>query len=369
VQSVRATPRPVAPTMLPTVRPPQPAGSDGEEDGTNLAPPAFNLGSGGLGNGALGNGARAGTPARGDALPPPSAAAGGTPAVKIVADTRNNAVMIYSTFALFKRVREVLRSLDVPQAQVVIEATVAEVNLTDDLEKGVQWYLQSSNLTARSSSDPKPVDGARSGAFIHGSIPLGNVQVDVVINALQEITTVKVISSPYLTVVDGKTARLVIGDQIPFSTRTQNATLSTGATTVTEEVTVKDTGIILEVTPRIRADNSVVLNVNQSVSKPQDSAQHGNLTPVISTREVKSDIVVQSGRTILLAGLIQDRLDKTENGIPVARNLPVVGHLFKQTTDKGTRVELIVMITPRVIRSASQIENIARLLRAQQQIR
>jgi general secretion pathway protein D len=276
--------------------------------------------------------------------------------------------MIYSTYSVFQRVREVLRSLDVPQSQVVIEATIAEVNLTDNLEKGVQWYLQNQNLTARSSTAPVASDPAKTGAFAHGSFMIGNVNVDVVLNALQEITTVKVISSPYLTVVDGKTARLVIGDQIPYSQTNQTSTI-TGTVTVTQNIQTKDTGIILEVTPHIRSDNSALLTINQSVSKPQDSALTGNLTPVISTREVKSDILVQSGRTILLAGLIQDRIDKQENSVPVVRTIPVIGDLFKQTTDKSTRVELILMITPRVIRRTSQIENITRLLRGQIKIR
>jgi general secretion pathway protein D len=91
--------------------------------------------------------------------------------------------------------------------------------------------------------------------------------------------------------------------------------------------------------------------------------QTGNLTPVISTREVKSDIIVQSGRSVLLAGLIQDRIDKGENGVPIMRSIPIVGDFFKQTTDKGTRVELIIMITPRVVRRSSQLENITRMLR------
>jgi len=297
-----------------------------------------------------------------------TASAGGGSGVRIVADGRNNTIMIYSTYSTFQRVREVLKSLDVPQSQVVIEATIAEVNLTDNLEKGVQWYLQNQNLTARSSTAPVASDPAKTGAFAHGSFTLGNVSVDVVLNALQEITTVKVISSPYLTVVDGKTARLVIGDQIPYSQTNQTSTI-TGTVTVTQNIQTKDTGIILEVTPHIRSDNSALLTISQSVSKPQDSALTGNLTPVISTREVKSDIMVQSGRTILLAGLIQDRIDKQENSVPVVRTIPVLGDLFKQTTDKSTRVELILMITPRVIRRTSQIESITRLLRGQIKIR
>jgi general secretion pathway protein D len=316
----------------------------------NLAPP--------------GGGARGG----GQVLVEPTAGNSGGSNIKIVADARSNSVMIYSTYSMFKRVAEVLKALDVPQTQVVIEATVGEVDITDNLEKGVQWFLQGVGLTARASTEPTPADPGKTGLFVHSAFTLGAVNVDMVMNALQEITKVKVISSPYLTVVDGKTARLVIGDQIPYAVRTQTATI-TGTVTVTQEVQAKDTGIILEITPKIRADNSVMLEVHQSVTTPSESVKVGNLTPVIATREVKSDLLVQSGRSILLAGLIQDRIDKGENRVPVLGTVPILGELFKQTTDKGNRVELIVMITPRVIRHSTQLENITRMLRGQMSFR
>jgi general secretion pathway protein D len=101
------------------------------------------------------------------------------------------------------------------------------------------------------------------------------------------------------------------------------------------------------------------------VSTPSQTAQAGNLTPIIATRSVESDILLQSGRTVLLAGLIQDRLEQQENGVPVLRTVPVVGDLFKQKSDKVRRVELILMLTPRVTRNATQIEDLVRLLHDQ----
>jgi general secretion pathway protein D len=185
-----------------------------------------------------------------------------------------------------------------------------------------------------------------------------------VMQALQAITTVKVISSPYLTVVDNKTARLVVGDQIPYAVRSQTSQ-NTGNVTVTQEVEIKDTGIILDVTPRIFSDNSLSLRINQQVSTPSPSAQAGNTTPIISTRNVESNVRAQSGRTILLGGLIQDRLETNESGVPVLRATPVVGDLFKTRTDRVRRVELLVMLTPRVVRHSSQIEDITRLIKSQ----
>ena len=288
--------------------------------------------------------------------------------ISIVGEKRNNTLLVYSSYVLFKRIREVVRALDVPQAQVVIEATVAEVELKDELGYGVQWYLSGMGFTAHSASPgPLPADPGSGGVAILKTT-IGGFDTRVVLDALQSITKVKVISSPYLTVMDGKSARLVIGDQIPFAVASQTQTQpdnSTQPIILTQEIQTKDTGVILEITPSIRANNSVLLNINQEVSKASESAQKGNLTPIISKRNVTSDIVIQSGRTAILGGLIEDRTDEIETGVPILRKVPLFGNLFKQNSDHVHRFELLVMITPRVVRRSSEIENITRMLRNQ----
>jgi general secretion pathway protein D len=296
---------------------------------------------------------------------------GGGGQVRFVADTRNNTVMVYSSYSTFKRVKALIQALDVPQPQVVIEAVVAEVDLNDSLQRGVEAFLTAKGAVEASSSADGvlPAYGARQpGGWLHTTIGVDGAKVDIILHALQSITNVKVISSPYVTVLDGKTARLVVGDQIPFSTTTQSSNLNAGVT-VTQQIQVEDTGIVLEVTPKIRADNSAILTINQKVSAVSPTSNTGSLTPTISTREVKSDVIAQSGSTILLGGLIKDSMNRTETGVPVARSIPYVGELFKQTSDTVTRQELIVMITPRVIRHSSQIEYITRQLRGQLHIR
>ena len=333
---------------------------------------------------------------------------------KIVADPTGSSIMVYSSFAEFKRIQQAVKVLDVPQPQVVIEATIMEVTLNDQLQQGVQFFLSGHGLTIGSGNIGTPLGnsvssgssgGAASGSGAGTSAPGvgtvstgtgttgttsgsqsaltafsptnnggllsysgqigGGYRVDTVLSALQGITKVKVISSPYLTVTNQKEARLVVGDQIPYSTRTQSSN-NLGNNTTTNEVTVKDTGIILDITPEIHANNEVELKINQSVSTPNiASPLGGDLTPVISTRSVDSDVLLASGHTIVLGGLIQDRLEQTEGGVPVLRTVPVVGDLFKSKTDAVTRTELVLMLTPRVTRTTSQIEGIARVLRAQ----
>lgn len=284
--------------------------------------------------------------------------------IRVASDPQNNAVMIYSDFETFVKLRDFLKTIDVAEAQVVIEATIAEVSLTDNLQYGVEAYLRAHGVSIGSGQSSQNANTPVTGGFVGGTATVGKVTLSGVMQALQAVTTVKVISSPYLTVVSGKTARLVVGDQIPFASRTVNST-SNGTSTVSTQVDTKDTGIVLEVTPRIKPNNVVSMTVDQQVSKAQDNVLSGNLTPVISNRQVKSDVIVDSGSTILIGGLLQDRLDKTESGVPVLRKLPMVGDMFTQKSNTSTRVELIILITPRVVRNNNEIDEVTRVLRAQ----
>ncbi|MEL6839006.1 MAG: secretin N-terminal domain-containing protein [Pseudomonadota bacterium] len=290
-------------------------------------------------------------------------AASASPAgVSIVPDSRNNALLVFATFEQFKRIREVVQALDLPLAQVVIEATIVEVGVNDNLRFGVQAFLQRNNINVRSATETVPTDPERAGFFGNFS-SIGGSSVDVVIDALRNVTDVQIISSPYLTVLDGRAARLSIGDEVPFLTSSTDAE-NDGTTTTTNQIEIRETGVILEVTPSISADNSVLLNVVQEVSSVAPAGEDANdLTPTIQQRTITSDIVVQSGRTALLGGLIQDSQTDVVTGIPVVSDIPVVGELFKQTNNTIARTELLVMITPRVVRKPSQLDNITRQLR------
>ncbi len=290
-------------------------------------------------------------------------AASSSPAgVSIVPDSRNNALLVFATFEQFKRIREVVQALDLPLAQVVIEATIVEVDVNDNLSFGVQSFLNRANVNIRSSTTTAPTDPGTAGFF--GSFAsIGGSSTDIVLTALESVTDVRIISSPYLTVLDGSSARLSIGDQVPFLTSSTDAQTD-GTTTTTNEIEIRDTGVILEVTPSIGADNSVLLNIVQEVSSVAPSgAEINDLTPTIQQRTITSDIVVQSGRTALLGGLIQDSQIDVTTGVPIVSDIPVVGELFKQTSNDIARTELLVMITPRVIRKPSQLDNITRQLR------
>ncbi len=348
--------------------------SDSEADtgsGTTLSPPpAIDLPADGAEAGPRRRAAASGeTSAEGDAavvgegqggssvqIAPPAA-----DEIRIVPDTRTNTLLVYSSYRIFNQIRETVAALDVPEAQVVIEATVIEVTLNDQLERGVQFFLESNGIGA-GSGIPSAVSPT-TGGIVGFSGTLGNISVNAVLTALRDVTNVKVVSSPYLTVLNNRTARLVIGDQIPFATATQ-ASSNLGNVTVTREIQVVDTGVVMEITPQIHANNSVNLAISQSVSTPKPGSASEELTPTIATRDLQSQVLVQSGRTILLGGLIQDRVENGRSEVPGAGDIPVLGNLFRQRTQVAARNELLVLITPRVTRTSSEIENITRLLRS-----
>ncbi len=301
--------------------------------------------------------------------------------VTITADERNNSLLVYSDFTTFQKIKDILEAIDVPQAQVAIEATVLEVELNDSLQYGVSWFIQHNIADAGrtniyAGSGPRFAPSSQGGTTTlpsgdgpGGAITLSGVvkgvPVKAVVQALQAVTNVKIISTPYLTVVDGQEARLQIGQEVPFASATN--TNQFGQTTQT--VQVKNTGIILQVKPKINGDNSVNLSVTQEVSQADRNANTGTLTPTINTRRITSDVLAFSGGTVALGGLIQNRLNRTTSGIPVVSKVPVVGDLFKQTTDSVTKTELMILLTPRVLRTSGEIAQITQKLRREMTLR
>ncbi len=282
---------------------------------------------------------------------------------------RNNALLINSDYGTFKKIQEIVETLDLPEAQVLIEATVLEVELNDNLQYGVSWFIQhslrpdsSGYVTAGTGSSVASKSQPTSGSAINLSDIWDGNPVKVVVQGLQAVTNVKVISSPYLTVVDGKEAMLQIGQEIPFAT----AKLETQTGTVSQTVETKNTGIILKVVPKINGDDSVNLAITQEVSEAVATDTGGNtLTPVINTRKVTSDVLAYTGGTIALGGLIQNKVTRTSTGVPVISRIPVVGELFKQSGDQVVKTELLVLITPKIMRNSGEIKQMTQKLRRQ----
>lgn len=277
-------------------------------------------------------------------------------AVEITADKSTNSLLIYSTPEGNDLVLSALRRIDSVPLQVLIEATVAEVTLNDRLRYGVRWYFDEEQNAAGFTDGASRVLAETFPGFNYF---LSAPKVRVVLSALGQVTNVNIVSSPSLTVLDNETARLQVGDQVPIATRTATNVTDAGAPVV-NDIELKDTGVILSVTPRVNASGLVVLDIVQEVSDVVETTSSNIDSPTIRQRKISSSIAVNSGTAIVLGGLIARKREKTIVGVPLLMRIPKVGNLFKRTVTAEDKTELLVLIRPVVMRNQFDAEMISR---------
>jgi general secretion pathway protein D len=288
--------------------------------------------------------------------------------VRITPDVVNNTLLIYADQESFRIIEGTLRQIDRQQLQVAIDATVAEVTLNDTLAYGVQTYLTSKNLGLGDGKGSilNTTATTATNALINRALPGFNFLVggenspSIILDALHNLTQVKILSNPSLVVIDNQVASLQVGDQVPISTG--NATL-TNSNAIVNTFDYRDTGIILRVSPRVNVNGNVRLDIEQEISSVTDSTAK-SATPTVSQRKVKSSISVASGQTVLLAGLVSENQQRDRSGIPLLDEIPTLGDAFGHTNRKGTRTELIIFIRPQIIRDGSDAQFVAEEIRS-----
>src|SRR5829696_5669982 len=237
------------------------------------------------------------------------------PNVRITADIANNSLLIYANRDQYKIVERAIFELDRAPMQVAIDATVAEITLKDELQYGVQFFLKS-KFKGNEGSIGFGASDVLSRVIPGGNLVLGsNQDPRLVINALRQITDVNVLSSPALVVLDNQQALLQVGDEVPIATRSEVGVIVPNAPLV-NNIEMRNTGVILKVTPRVNANGVVTLDIVQEISNVVKSDAQ-TLTPTISQRKVQSSIAVASGQTVLLGGLISNRSEKNRSGLPI----------------------------------------------------
>jgi general secretion pathway protein D len=281
------------------------------------------------------------TTASGDDLP-----------LKVVADDAKNSLLIMANERDYQRILRVVQSLDVVPSQVLIEAVIAEVDLNDDLQYGVQWALQNKqgSTTASFSS---AVTGGLAATFPGFNYALATGRVAATLSALNSLTHVNVISTPSLMVLDNKTAKLQVGDQVPITTQSATSTV-TASTAIVNSITMQDTGVILSVTPRINESGRVLLEIEQEVSSVVATTSSSINSPTIQQRKVKTTVVVNDGEVVALGGMIQETASKTSSQIPLLGSIPGLGAIFSNKDNSVQKTELLVLITPRIVRDGSE---------------
>ncbi|TZF89914.1 type II secretion system secretin GspD [Cognatilysobacter lacus] len=290
--------------------------------------------------------------------------------VGVSAVDETNSLLVRSTPQAWRSIRDVIERLDVMPMQVQIEAQVVEVQLSGALQYGVNWFFE------QAVSDPTSVGGAglpnAAGRNIWGDLRGSIRPADVVnpgmawtflgknaaavINALDQVTDLQLLQTPSVFVRNNAEATLNVGSRIPISSVTVDPGTGNGGTTYSQ-VQYLDTGIILKVRPRITRDGMVFLDIVQEVSSPGTVAdRNGNVR--IDTRKVKTETAVQSGDTVMLAGLISDGVTRGSSGFPGLSRIPVLGGLFGRQNSRTDRNEVIVLLTPTVVRNPQEVRNL-----------
>jgi general secretion pathway protein D len=292
-----------------------------------------------------------------------------------MADEINNVVLVYGSRREFEKIEATLKRLDIPPTQVLIEASIIEVTLGDELKYGLQWTFTDkarNGLTGTgllSNKTTGNIDPSSSGVLNTGlfgptaagfSYTLASALGDVraIITALADKSLVKVISSPSMMVLDNHTASIAVGNQQPIKA---GETITTGGN-ISNNIQYKDTGVSLTVTPSVNAGNMVTMQIvqnNTDVGEIDVATQQRSFLQ----RQYSSKVAVRSGETLVLGGLIRDNTANSKSGVPGLADIPVIGSLFGTTQNTSQRTELVLIITPRVVRTVQDMRQVGQELR------
>lgn len=282
--------------------------------------------------------------------------------IRITSVVETNSLLIQATQNQYTSIQAAIERIDQEPLQVLIESQILDVELNEDLQFGVNWYLTNNpdaiggDQTIGDGFDTLTMGGSTN-FFANIVGPLGNGFIKATINALDSVTDVRSLGAPSLLVRNNATATITVGTQVPV----QSSSISTGNSNVVSSAQYVSTGVTLTVTPRINPGGLVYMDVTQEVSRPgardPDISSSGN--PPINNKSVTSQVAVQSGQTIFLGGLISEQSSKGRTGVPYLNRIPGIGRLFGSTTNSKTRSETIVMITPTVIENTNDLKSVS----------
>jgi general secretion pathway protein D len=267
---------------------------------------------------------------------------------RITPNPSNNTIVIRATPKEYRKILAMLRQIDAAPTQVLITATIAEVSLNNQLRYGVQAYFKSNNVAiALAGSKPLPNGPVISPQFPGLNFLLGGISdPELVLDALSGITKVRIVSSPSLLVLENEVATIRVGDQIPI----QSQTVATDGGNFVNSFEYRDTGVILKVKPRVNASGVVTIDLGQELSAVLKGLPGVGNNPSFTQRSLSSKVSVNDQQTVLLGGLISGAEDGTRTTVPGSEKVPVIGDLIGTTDNTAKRTELIVLITPKIIR-------------------
>lgn len=282
----------------------------------------------------------------------------GQAGVRIVPSTENNSLVIMATPSEFAVIESALKRIDKTPQLVLVEVTLADVSLTDELRYGLQWHFEFGNNSVAFGQAAEPTAEFPNFSWSFNN----NSSVNAILSALESMTDVKVISAPKILVLNNQSATLQVGDEVPVPTAS-SVSVNDANAPIVNTIQYRNTGVILTVTPRISSDGLVMIDVEQEVSNVVSTASSGIDAPTIQQRRMTSSVAVQDGSTVALGGLIRSTVSRDNSGVPFLKDIPILGIPFKEGRFVERRSELIVLLTPRVVQNAAQTREVMDYLR------
>lgn len=297
------------------------------------------------------------------AQPPPAAApivgiSGtlGEGDVRVGVDPESNSLLISAAPAQRAQIQKILDEIDRTPSQVLIEAKILEVTLTDEFRMGVDWSVlgEGGKLTVTSTGSSSGTVAPTLPGF---AISFIDDDIKAALDLLGGKTNVQIMSAPRIVAVDNRKAFLQIGDQVPIVVRSSQDSGVVGAPVVAN-IEYRNTGIILEVTPRINGEDRIMLTITQEVSSVSKTTTSGIDSPTIQQRRMESSLLIRDGGTVALGGLISSTRNASDSGVPLVKDIPLIGSLFKTQGTDGRRTELIVLLSVHIMRDDASAERV-----------
>lgn len=267
--------------------------------------------------------------------------------IKFSLDSQQNALIFYTTTDEYRLVESLLEKMDVLPGQVILDVTILEVTLSDDMSSGIDWVYDS----LRDDTDQTLLNFASGGSFA-GTLIKGDWQAKL--NWSDTQGNSRVISRPYLIVRDGESASISSGDQVPIVTQTVEDLGNSNS--VSNAIQYRSTGVNVSITPIINSQGVISLSVSMSVSNAQPNDTSGADSPIITSRSINTEILSADGQTVALGGLIQKTRSDNENSVPLLGSIPILGGLFSSKSDSNSRTELVMLITTKVVNDSSEVD-------------
>ena len=305
--------------------------------------------------------------------------------ITILADERSNSIVVMAAPGDIKTIRGIIGNMDIQLSQVLIETVIVSVSFGDSMQTGMDWVQKAMLTTTGRNATPRfafataggggsgtPIDvtsqSPSHGSGITGWFTLFDLNMDVILHAVQSDSRSRLMSSPRITTMDNKEATLEAKTRTYWNEGTTYYNYSGSDNRETDNIKSEDIGITLKVTPRINNNGYITLTIEQEIQNidryDSEVTTKGNKYPIISTRKMGADVEVNSGETVVLGGLAQNQISRQVTKVPILGSIPLLGWLFRYTEEKTDRTEVIVFLTPRVIDNPAAMEDDARKLKA-----